>query len=79
MFNRNSHLFHTENESDTVYFTAGHAMGPSISYNNITFGNPSDPNTLEASENFRTIDVNKYWLRCKLHVIECLEQIHVHC
>ena len=64
---------HTVNSSDTTFFTAGLFDGAngvgrhfSISYQSIDFTNLTDPDTLETTENFRTINANNNWLRCKV-------------
>jgi len=60
----------TASNSDSTYFTAGFFDGNngagrhfSLSYQNITF---SAPDTLQTTEQFRTITNNNFWLRCEL-------------
>ena len=62
----------TANAADTTYLTAGFFDGSngiglhfSISYQDITFSNPSDADTLTLTERFSTISDNNYWLRSK--------------
>ena len=63
----------TASNSDSTYFTAGFFDGNngagrhfSLSYQDITF---SAPDTLQTTEQFRTITNNYFWLRCKLHTV----------
>ena len=58
--------------SDPTYLTAGFFDGSSgigrhfsISYQNITFTDPVNPDTLTLTERFSTIRDNSYWLRSK--------------
>ena len=70
MFTQSHPHTHPASNSDSTYFTAGFLDGSngagrhfSLSYQNITF---SAPDTLQTTEQFRTITVNNNWLRCEL-------------
>ncbi len=45
-----------------VYFTAGRDTGESISYQEVSLSSTME---LTVEQKFRTIEVNRYWLRCE--------------